>query len=160
MPYAIESPAAGWTVDIRQDPYFDVDYTIFWPYHPNFAAEFEIDQCRQCFSISVVQFLCDCCSYLRAEAPDIVCCCSLSASRFNVLCICRCSSIYLRCIELLLPFYHFELVCPFFSEVFHQQGISAYRITAHWIFFLFLTVLYNPQSWLQIKIPADQQFLK
>uniref|UniRef100_A0A3Q2GMA1 Reverse transcriptase domain-containing protein n=1 Tax=Cyprinodon variegatus TaxID=28743 RepID=A0A3Q2GMA1_CYPVA len=33
---------------------------------------------------------------------------------------------------------------PFFSDLWHQQGISAHRTAAHWMFFLFLTILCKP----------------
>ncbi len=40
--------------------------------------------------------------------------------------------------ELLLPFYYLEPVCPFSSDLWHQQGIFVHTTPAHWIFSLLL----------------------
>ncbi len=56
---------------------------------------------------------------------------------------------------LLLPFYHLSPVCPFSSDLWHQQGIFIHTTAAHLIFSLFRSV-----RWLCVKIPVDQQFLK
>ncbi len=89
------------------------------------------------------------CSYLTGAAPGVVFCCwSPSASGFDVLCVQRWYSAYLGCnewlFELLLPFYYLYSVCPFSSDLWHQQGIFIHTTAAHWIFSLFQTILCKP----------------
>ncbi len=68
--------------------------------------------------------------------------------RVQVLCVQRWYSADLGCnewlFELLLPFYHLSPVCPFSSDLWHQQGIFIHTTAAHWIFFLFRTILCKP----------------
>lgn len=47
-----------------------------------------------------------------------------------------------------------------YSVLWHQHGFFVNRAAAYWMFSLFWTILYKPQWWLDIKILADQQFLK
>ncbi|MDG2633082.1 hypothetical protein P7M35_25030, partial [Vibrio parahaemolyticus] len=71
-----------------------------------------------------------------------------SASRFDVLFSQRWSSAYLGCnewlFELLLSFYHLELVWPFSSDLWHQQDIFTQRTAAQWVFSLSGTILCKP----------------
>lgn len=63
-----------------------------------------------------------------------------------------------------LPAYQPEAVWPFFSDLWHQQGILAQGTAAHWLFlslFFFLIFLCKHQRCLcEGKIPVDQHFLK
>lgn len=45
------------------------------------------------------------------------CCCSPCYSWFDVLCVRRCYSAFLDCTKLMLPFYFFQPVCPFYIFV-------------------------------------------
>ncbi len=44
----------------------------------------------------------------------------------------------------LLPFYHLYPVCPFSSDLWHQQDIFVHTTASHWIFSLFRTILCKP----------------
>jgi len=102
------------------------------------------------------------CCQLTEVAPVVVfCCCSPSSSGFDVLCVQRWCSAFFgwnECLfALLLPSYHLEPVCPFSSDLSHQQGIFVHTTDAHWIFSVFRTILCK--RWLCVKIPEDQRFL-
>uniref|UniRef100_A0A3B4ZJ67 L1 transposable element RRM domain-containing protein n=1 Tax=Stegastes partitus TaxID=144197 RepID=A0A3B4ZJ67_9TELE len=90
---------------------------------------------------------------LTGVIPGVVfCCCSPSASRFNMLCVQRCYSAYLGCnkwlFELLLPFYQLKPVCPFSSDLWHQQGICAHRyfVSLDFFFLIFGPFSVNPRD--------------
>ncbi len=49
-------------------------------------------------------------------------------------------------VELLLSFYHLYPVCPFSSDLWHQQGIFIHTTAAHWIFLFFGPFSVNPRD--------------
>lgn len=80
----------------------------------------------------------ECSSVIIARLVQVSTCCAVQIT----------SSVCLRCKEwllpLLLPFCQFEPIWLFPAEAFLQQATSAHRIVAHWIFFLFLAILFKP----------------
>ncbi len=80
------------------------------------------------------------------------------------LCVQRWCSAYLGCnkwlFELLLPFPSSQTSRLISSDLWHQNGVFVHTTTAHWIFSLSWTIPCEPQRWLCVKIPIDQQFLK
>ncbi len=85
----------------------------------------------------------------RSGTGVVFCCWSPSASGFNVLCVQRWCSAYPGCnvwlFELLLLFYHLYPVCPFSSDLWHQQGIFIHTTVVHWIFYFFGPFSVNPR---------------
>ncbi len=133
----------------RMDPCFHVLYTKFWLYHLN-AAEIKTHQIRQRFinlllsnfgePVWIVASVS--CSYLTGVAPGVVfCCCSPSASGFDVLCIQRWYSTYLGCNEWLFELLLLSSLTSLSILLWHQKCIFVHITAAHWIFYLFRTVL-------------------
>ncbi len=156
IPHTITPPSA-WTVETRQDGSMlscALRQILTLPSECRSINRDSSDQATSIFYCLIlvrpVPIVASVSSYyLTGAAPNVVfCCCSPSASGFDMWYVQRWYSAYLGCnewlFELLLPFYHFQPVCPFSSDLWHQQGILVYTTATHWIFSLSRTILCKP----------------
>ncbi len=141
--HTITTPPPAWTVETRQDGSM---LSCSWS---ECRSRNRDSSDQETFSLSfIVQFWWACanCSLRFLFLTDKsgiwcgLCCCSSSAPGFDVLCVQRWYSAYLGCnkglFELLLPFYHLWPVCPFSSDLWHQQGILSTQLPLTGYFFL------------------------